>query len=136
MEISQELIAKAKKAKSAEEIMKLAKDNGIEISEETAKMYFEQICPKTGELSDEELDNVAGGACYSNDGRLWATIGHKCKYYEENPLKTTGVKGTCCRCRYWGVDPLSASLWTEVIDVVMEVVAPRQCYHPKNMKKS
>ena len=29
MEISQELIAKAKKAKSAEEIMALAKENGI-----------------------------------------------------------------------------------------------------------
>ena len=134
MEISQELIAKAKKAKSAEEIMELAKENGIEMSEETAKMYFEQISPKRGELSDEELDNVAGGGCYSKDGHLWPTIGHKCKYYEESILNPTGVKGTCCRCKYWGQDPNVASLWTQIVDVIMDVVAPRQCYHPKNNK--
>ncbi len=134
MEISQELIAKAKKAKSAEEIMELAKENGIEMSEETAKMYFEQISPKRGELSDEELDNVAGGGCYSKDGHLWTTIGHKCKYYEESILNPTGVKGTCCRCKYWGQDPNVASLWTQIVDVIMDVVAPRQCYHPNNNK--
>ena len=65
-----ELIEKAKEAKNPEELMALAKENGIEMTEESAKAYFEQLHPKTGELSDDELDNVAGGGCQSNNGRL------------------------------------------------------------------
>lgn len=68
--MNQELISKAKETKSAEELLALAKENGVEMTEESAKSYFDQLHPKTGELSDEELDNVAGGSCYSKDGRL------------------------------------------------------------------
>ena len=68
MEMNRDLIAKAKAAKTVGELMALAKENGTELTEESAKAYFEQLHPKTGELSDEELDNVAGGGCYSNDG--------------------------------------------------------------------
>lgn len=61
-----ELIAKAKQTKSPEELMALAKENGIELTEESAQAYFNQLNPKTGELaddelSDSELDNVSGG---------------------------------------------------------------------------
>ena len=58
-----ELIEKAKSAKTPEELMALAKENGMELTEESAKAYFEQLNPKTGELSDDELNNVAGGGC-------------------------------------------------------------------------
>ena len=58
-----ELIEKAKSAKTPEELMALAKENGTELTEESAKAYFEQLNPKTGELADEELNNVAGGGC-------------------------------------------------------------------------
>ncbi len=133
MEINNDLIAKAKKTKTVEELMALAKENGIEITAEKAKMYFEQLHPKTGELSDDELDNVAGGACYSPTGNLLTTIGHKCKYYEEG--RKTGAKGTCCRCKYWGSDPYNkGSLWTMILDGLTELMAPRQCYHPSNRK--
>ena len=64
-----ELIEKAKSAKTPEELMALAKENGMELTEESAKAYFEQLNPKTGELADEELDNVSGGGCH-NGGRL------------------------------------------------------------------
>ena len=37
-------------------------------TEEEAKAYFEQLHPKTGELSDDELDNVAGGGCHTKTG--------------------------------------------------------------------
>lgn len=100
MEMNTELVAKAKKAKTPEELMALAKENGIEMTEETAKTFFEQLKPKTGELSDDELDNVAGGGCYADDGYLMTTIGNKCKHFEER-LGHSGVKGTCCACRYW-----------------------------------
>lgn len=61
MKMNNELIAKAKQAKSPEELMALAKENGIDITEEIANEYFGRLHPALGELSDEELDNVAGG---------------------------------------------------------------------------
>ena len=63
------LILKAKDAKSAEELMALAKENGIELNEEDAIMYFEQLNAKKGELSDDELDCVAGGGCFGGEER-------------------------------------------------------------------
>ena len=76
--MEKELISKAKQTKTPEELITLAKENGIELTEEEAKAYFARLNPKTGELSDEELDNVAGGGCYAEDGALLTTIGHKC----------------------------------------------------------
>ena len=72
-----ELIAKAKQTKSPEELMALAKENGIELTEESAQAYFNQLNPKMGELADDELDNVAGGGCH-NGGRLVVSVMHYC----------------------------------------------------------
>ena len=60
MKISKELLKKAKTAKTAEELLEMAKAENIEISAEEAAKAFAEL-NKTGELSDEELDNVAGG---------------------------------------------------------------------------
>ena len=76
------LILKAKEAKSVEELIALAKENGIELNEEDAKMYFEQLNAKKGELSDDELENVSGGGCHTGDGRLVVTIQHQCEHYQ------------------------------------------------------
>ena len=62
-----ELITKAKQAKTPEELMALAKENNMEMTEECAKEYFEKLHPQSGELSDDELDNVAGGGCLGSD---------------------------------------------------------------------
>jgi len=59
-----EIYEKAMKAKNAEELFSLAKENNIPLTQEQAQAYFEQLTPKSGELADEELDNVAGGAGY------------------------------------------------------------------------
>ena len=67
--MNEEMIAKAKEAKSVEELMALAKENGIELNEEDAKMYFEQLNAKKGELPDDELDCVAGGGCLGEEER-------------------------------------------------------------------
>ena len=61
MELTKELVAKAKEAKTSEELMALAKEAGIDMTEESAAAYFDRLNPKTGELSDSELDNVSGG---------------------------------------------------------------------------
>lgn len=60
--LTPELIEKARRAKSPEELLALAGENGIEATEEEARDYFEQL-NKSGELSDDELDNVSGGGC-------------------------------------------------------------------------
>ena len=62
MKFSKELIEKAKTAKTAEELLAMAKEESIEMSAEQAAKAFAEL-NKTGELSDEELDNVAGGGC-------------------------------------------------------------------------
>lgn len=60
MNINNELIAKAKEAASAEELLALAKENNVEITEDEAKEYYDRL-HATGELSDDELENAAGG---------------------------------------------------------------------------
>ena len=90
-----ELIEMAKSAKTPEELMALAKENGVELTEESAKAYFEQLNPKTGELADEELNNVAGGGCLP-----WA----------DDPYDTCMADGyclsdyVCSRCGTRGID--------------------------------
>ena len=82
MEMNRDLIAKAKAAKTVGELMALAKENGTELTEESAKAYFEQLHPKRGELSDEELDNVAGGCAgpYQSGDTPLFNSGDRVKY--------------------------------------------------------
>ena len=80
--MNEEIIAKAKKAKSVEELIALAKENGVELNEEDAKMYFEQLNAKKGELSDDELDAVAGGGCETKvDGKKYTVVTSHCKCF-------------------------------------------------------
>ena len=60
--LTPEMIEKAKAAKSVEELLELAKANGVEMTADEAATYFAQLNPKSGELDDDDLDNVAGGA--------------------------------------------------------------------------
>lgn len=57
-----EILEKAKAAKSPEELIALAKENDYEMSMDEAKCSFEAL-HNTGELTDDELDNVSGGGC-------------------------------------------------------------------------
>ena len=63
MNFHAKLVEKAKAAKTAEELYEIAKANGVEMTEDEAEIYFAQLNPKGGELADDELDGVAGGAC-------------------------------------------------------------------------
>lgn len=65
-----EMIQMAKEAKTAEDLLSLAKENGVELTAQEAKLRFDQLHPASGELSDDELDNVSGGGCGSNDYSL------------------------------------------------------------------
>lgn len=58
----EELMSKARKAADVEELLELAKSENIELTEEKAKKLFAELHAE-GEISDDELDNVAGGGC-------------------------------------------------------------------------
>ena len=61
MENNKELFAKAKAAETPEALLTLAKENGMEMTDESAAAYFEIMHPKAGELADEELVDARDG---------------------------------------------------------------------------
>ena len=61
MKLTQEMMEKARAAKTAEELLEIAKANGVEMTEDEAKTYFAQLNPKSGELDEDLLVNVSGG---------------------------------------------------------------------------
>ena len=68
MNFSNELIEKAKAASSAEELIEMAKKEGVKLSAADAEMYFSFLAKGSQPLSDEELENVAGGKGSSSTG--------------------------------------------------------------------
>lgn len=70
--MNKKAIEKIIKCKSIDEILKLAKDNGKNITKEEAERLFNKVHNKfEGELSDNEINNVAGGisSCDSDPDR-------------------------------------------------------------------
>lgn len=62
MKFTNEQMKKARMAKSPEELMSLAKLNGIDLSTDEAKKHYDSL-HYTGAISDDELANVSGGGC-------------------------------------------------------------------------
>ena len=86
MNVSKELLERAKTTKSAEELLEMAKEENIELTAEEAAKAFEEL-HKTGEISDEELDNVAGG-CGDPEtpGEPKFNVGDRVYYLETKPV--------------------------------------------------
>ena len=76
--LTPELIAKAKEAKSAEQLLEIAKENSVELTEEEAKIYFEQLNANVA-LSDDDLDAVSGGSDCPVGKDKYFDIGEKVK---------------------------------------------------------
>ena len=96
-----EIIAKAKQAKSADELLDFAKENNIDMAQEGAQLLYDSF-HATGELSDDELDSVAGGvgtnAFTSGDVKC-----KKCGNYTAFPVPSTNSKDiryVCYSCLY------------------------------------
>lgn len=68
MKFTKELIEKAKTAKTAEELYDMAKAEDIVITAEDASKIFAKL-NQSGELADNELDNVVGGGCGKEETR-------------------------------------------------------------------
>ena len=74
MKFTKEMLEKAKSANTAEELAALARAEGIELSAEESAKVFANLC-KSGELSDEELDNVSGGCGDPEPDCKWGGAG-------------------------------------------------------------
>ena len=61
MELTSKMKRVAMQAKSVEELLKLAEAYGYEISKEEAEEIYAEL-NQEGELSGDDLENVAGGA--------------------------------------------------------------------------
>ena len=130
--LTQELIEKAKLAKSVGELFALAKENGIELTEEEANTYFAQLNPKKGELGDDELDSVAGGGkcgtIYKNK-RPVITVGNTCDLWRcekchQPKLDLGGIGyGYCAPCK--NVGACTNCEYSHAEDGLL------LCYHPQ-----
>ena len=69
-DLTREQIEKAMACRSAEELMAVAKAEGMEITKEEAEAYMDEF--SSADLDDAALGQVAGGCC-SVCGELWAT---------------------------------------------------------------
>ena len=61
--LTKEQIKKALHCKNADELVALAKTEGIDITKEEAEAYMAELADF--ELDSEQLKNVAGGGCYT-----------------------------------------------------------------------
>ena len=62
-ELTKEQIQKAMACESVEELMELAKAEGVELTKEEAEAYMAEM--EDVELDSDALKQVAGGMCYS-----------------------------------------------------------------------
>ena len=72
-EEEKEMSAKLAQAKTVEDVLAVAKEYGKDINEEQAKEVLEELnkFSASGELSDDELDNVAGGVAFDPNDPEW-----------------------------------------------------------------
>ena len=59
--IAKEQLVKAARCKNADELMAMAKAEGVELTKDEAEAYLADV-----ELDDEMLQKAAGGVCWSN----------------------------------------------------------------------
>ena len=107
--LTPEMIEKAKAAKSAEELLELAKASNVEMTADEAATYFAQLNPKSGELDDDDLDAVAGGCGGSDNDRPVVGVGDTVQITSEAACPACGGKigtvskkhsrGYCIKCK-------------------------------------
>ena len=88
--ITIELAEKLSQGKSADEILAIARQNGLQISPEEANLAIEDM-KNQGELTDEELEKAAGG-------RHWWSFEIICKHCGCRFL-IYNLRQTCPECR-------------------------------------
>ena len=102
-----EMIEKAKTAKSAEELLEIAKAKGVALTKEEANVYYEQLNAHREELSEEELNNVAGGGCGDPEvpcyGRCEHWICRRCGTPYSGTVDSFADSKYCHNCIPWRI---------------------------------
>lgn len=130
--MTKEMIEKAKTAKTPAELIAMAKEAGIaESTEEEAKAYFEQLHAKTGEMPDDELDNVSGGACY-HDGYMVTTAMSGCDKWKCVHCGGDRTRNGDHKCGAGG----TVARWCNACKYCIYKDALWLCKHPENMKNN
>lgn len=75
--MTKEMLEKAKNAKTSDELMAMANAAGIELEKSKAEEIFARL-NKGGELSDDDLNSVAGGMYITPDTDLSSIQGGEC----------------------------------------------------------
>ncbi len=91
----EEFIKRARAAKSAGELIELAKENGKDLAPEDAEKFFSKINARSGEISDEEIEGAAGGIEILDDfleacGDFWLSM-FRPKHEEKEPPKPDSI---------------------------------------------
>ena len=97
MTFTNEQIIKAKSAKTAEELLRVAKAENVELTEEQAKTYFTELTRQC-ELSDDELNAVAGGSKSPQEYNVqanWAPDGCGCGSFSRMYWNEKDQCGNC-----------------------------------------
>ena len=120
MNISDELINKAKSVKSIDELKKLAEESGVELTEELEAKY--RSMHTEGEISDDELSNVSGGCGGDDDDEpepepepvQVRVLNKACGNYRRDPSNTSKLilNPHCMDCYYCR----GSKTWTEIDD--------------------
>ncbi len=113
--IDSKLMNKAKEVGNVEELIALSKKHGISLTQDEAEKYYSYLTKK-GEMHDDELDSVSGGACHTTvDGKKYTVVTsalkcftgmyeHKEKSYFEIPALRQwyiySSDGCCGRCAH------------------------------------
>ena len=90
--MNEEIIRKAKETKTVEELIALFQESGIKMTDVQAKAVFDKLHATAGELSDDELDSVAGGAVRSDQALYY------CCPCNELYFAAYGSQPHCPRC--------------------------------------
>ena len=69
--ITNEMLDRAAMCQTADELIVLAKTEGMEITKAEAEAYLDEL--QNVELDNAALDKVAGGNCYSDLSGPWDT---------------------------------------------------------------
>ncbi len=81
--------------KSEEEINNFLKANDCDATASDVQAFLN----KGGEITDDELDNVAGGTCYKN-GRPVVTAFNNCWEFKRDPSVKGYTQPVCCDCAF------------------------------------
>lgn len=127
MNYTSEMIEKARLAGNPEELLALAKENGMEMTAEEAQKNFALLHPQDGEIADNELDNVSGGGCGGGGEDRPAPrfkIGATVWYYTLSFGRKIEDKGQITRRRYEnGGWMYQIDLWLDIPENQIKYVA-------------